>query len=562
VADDERAALLEGATAAQSMGNALKRQQDDEVDHVTKAKELDEAVSLTASGRARLEKFDADIKRSQAELDQTPYDHTLHQNLVVAKEGARRIAELAPKAAQAKAKAENTELLESCQRAIEESERLHRDALKLVGEVEAEQRSASQAHAAAHLQQGLAPGDSCPVCGEEVTALPQLVAPNLEHLERRATQAKEAERRTQRESREASEALIRAKSDHDAAVKSAQDLAAELGDETRVLGQLLPEGLEVTEDAVGKRLRMEEKAYKKRSELTETVSKLGRQRDELSRELAESAAKVASLQGTLEALEINIRRAQSDVAEQRLILTKLIDEHAWDDVGIALKEGAEDPSIVVQRRLRNVEAAVAGLIRLIGSLQEKEERIREGITRAEELRADLKRAQEREGLFRTLGQLLRTDGFRRFVREEAMLALATAGSDHLLAMYPRFALAVESDEFQVIDHWQADELRPASTLSGGETFVASLSLALALAEQLPSLRSAAAFTLESLFLDEGFGTLDPDTLDTVIGAVESLRAQERLVGIITHVPDLANRIECRIEVSKSPGGSSINLVSV
>ena len=69
----------------------------------------------------------------------------------------------------------------------------------------------------------------------------------------------------------------------------------------------------------------------------------------------------------------------------------------------------------MQRRLGNLDAAVAGLIRLIGSMQEKEERIREAIARAKEPRADLKQAQEARRSLRTLGHLLRTDGFRRFV---------------------------------------------------------------------------------------------------------------------------------------------------
>ena len=89
--------------------------------------------------------------------------------------------------------------------------------------------------------------------------------------------------------------------------------------------------------------------------------------------------------------------------------------------------------------------------------------------------------------------------------------------------------------------------------------MASLALALALSERLPELRSAAAASLESLFLDEGFGTLDPETLDAVISALEGLRSEERMVGIITHVPELAQRIEHRIEVVKAPEGSTVRV---
>jgi exonuclease SbcC len=143
--------------------------------------------------------------------------------------------------------------------------------------------------------------------------------------------------------------------------------------------------------------------------------------------------------------------------------------------------------------------------------------------------------------------------------EEAMNVLAVAASEHLKTLHDRYAIAVDGSEFAVVDSWHGGQQRPAKTLSGGETFVASLALALALSERLPELRSAAAASLESLFLDEGFGTLDPDTLETVITALEGLRSEERMVGIITHVPELAqsDRIQHRFVVWPSPQGSSV-----
>ena len=93
--------------------------------------------------------------------------------------------------------------------------------------------------------------------------------------------------------------------------------------------------------------------------------------------------------------------------------------------------------------------------------------------------------------------------------------------------------------FEVIDHANADERRPVRTLSGGETFLASLSLALALADQVAVLASTGAARLESMFLDEGFGSLDPETLDTVAAALEELGSTGRTLGIVTHVPALA-----------------------
>jgi exonuclease SbcC len=90
------------------------------------------------------------------------------------------------------------------------------------------------------------------------------------------------------------------------------------------------------------------------------------------------------------------------------------------------------------------------------------------------------------------------------------------------------------------------------TLSGGETFLASLALALALAEGLAQLSAEgrASLALESLFLDEGFGTLDIETLDVVVSALDALHGGQRMVGIVTHVRELAERLPARLEVSR------------
>jgi exonuclease SbcC len=96
------------------------------------------------------------------------------------------------------------------------------------------------------------------------------------------------------------------------------------------------------------------------------------------------------------------------------------------------------------------------------------------------------------------------------------------------------------------------------TLSGGETFQASLALALALSKQVTSLSATGASKLESIFLDEGFGTLDETTLDVVASTLENLASSgSRMVGVITHVAALAERIPVRYEVIRDSAGSHI-----
>jgi exonuclease SbcC len=102
-------------------------------------------------------------------------------------------------------------------------------------------------------------------------------------------------------------------------------------------------------------------------------------------------------------------------------------------------------------------------------------------------------------------------------------------------------------------------MRTVKTLSGGETFLASLALALALAERIPELSAGKETRLESLFLDEGFGALDAETLEVAGRALDALHSEERLVGVITHVEELAERLPARVQVIKEPDGSRLEV---
>ena len=111
---------------------------------------------------------------------------------------------------------------------------------------------------------------------------------------------------------------------------------------------------------------------------------------------------------------------------------------------------------------------------------------------------------------------------------------------------------------RVVDAWTGAS-RETSTLSGGESFMASLALALGLGDAVRA--EAGGFDLQTLFVDEGFGTLDDDSLEQVMGVLDSLREGGRSVGIVSHVSELRQRIPAQLRVSKSQSGSSIEVVS-
>ena len=146
---------------------------------------------------------------------------------------------------------------------------------------------------------------------------------------------------------------------------------------------------------------------------------------------------------------------------------------------------------------------------------------------------------------------LRANNFERWLLEEALDLLVDGASRILRELTGgQYDLMHDRGEFSVIDHHDADLQRGVRTLSGGETFQASLALALALSEQLAGMSTTAA-SLESIVLDEGFGTLDAATLDVVAATLEGLAARgDRMVGVVTHVQALAERVPIRFEVHK------------
>jgi exonuclease SbcC len=161
----------------------------------------------------------------------------------------------------------------------------------------------------------------------------------------------------------------------------------------------------------------------------------------------------------------------------------------------------------------------------------------------------------------TLANLLRSDAFQAWLLESAVTSLVADASDLLLDMSSgQFELRMHNKDIEVIDHNDADSTRPVRTLSGGETFQASLALALALSRQVASLAASGAAKLESIFLDEGFGTLDETSLDVVAATLENL-AGERMVGVITHVPALADRIPVRFQVTRAGARSHIERIT-
>lgn len=225
------------------------------------------------------------------------------------------------------------------------------------------------------------------------------------------------------------------------------------------------------------------------------------------------------------------------------------------ELAAALERAATEPIDVAAERRRLGDELVAARAEVRAVERERE--------RLGAVRDEVAAWRERAQVAGLLGNLLRVDGFERWLLEEALADLVSRANVRLRELTGgQYSLVVVDGAFRVVDHHSADEVRDARSLSGGETFLTSLSLALALADSTVDASAGGAAPIESIFLDEGFGTLDPDTLDVVAGTIEELGASGRMVGIITHIRELAERMPTRFEVTKSARTSTIERVDL
>jgi exonuclease SbcC len=236
-----------------------------------------------------------------------------------------------------------------------------------------------------------------------------------------------------------------------------------------------------------------------------------------------------------------IEQATRDHQAQVAALRALVVEH-----GLELTQ-FERPEVLPARVATALERARA-----------ETRAITEQRSRAASLATDLTSSRDEQQVAKLLADLLRFDKFPRWLASAALDTLVADASAALSDLSGgQFDLSHDRGEFVVVDHADADSRRSVRTLSGGETFQASLALALALSAQMATLAAEGAARLDSIFLDEGFGTLDPETLEVVAGTLENLAHGERMVGVITHVAALAERAPVRFAVHRDNRTSSI-----
>jgi exonuclease SbcC len=204
-----------------------------------------------------------------------------------------------------------------------------------------------------------------------------------------------------------------------------------------------------------------------------------------------------------------------------------------------------------EESMKELRDAVAGLKHRLSANMAAKERIKE---KQSVIEAQIKECHRWEKLHGLIGS---ADGkkYRTFAQGLTFKLLVSNANSQLEKMSDRYILLSDENdslELNVIDSYQGGEVRSTKNLSGGESFIISLTLALGLSRM-----ASRNVRVDTLFLDEGFGTLDEETLETALETLASLHHDGKLIGIISHVPKLKERISTQINVAPRTGGKSV-----
>ncbi|HCD37042.1 MAG TPA: chromosome segregation protein SMC [Chlorobium sp.] len=256
------------------------------------------------------------------------------------------------------------------------------------------------------------------------------------------------------------------------------------------------------------------------------------------RESLSSRARELDNEGT----ELNARQKDQETRLAKEVAKKLTDK-TLEELESGFKE--------YEGSLNELRNAVAGLKHKLSENTAAKERIKEKQTAIEAQKKECHRWERLHGLIGS------ADGkkYRNFAQGLTFELMVSHANRQLEKMTDRYLLIRDEQqplELNVVDDYQGGEIRSTRNLSGGESFIVSLTLALGLSKM-----ASRKVRVDSLFLDEGFGTLDEETLETALETLSGLQQDGKLIGVISHVPALKERISTRIAILPQSGGKSI-----
>ena len=320
-------------------------------------------------------------------------------------------------------------------------------------------------------------------------------------------------------------------------------------------------------------------------------------------EIKEAAAALAALEGSLERIRTQSAEQRTTLENAQHKLQEFLDEHGLSDRSELEEIIGTDPKTVENSRIQyqnkkdELNAAAGAVENVTGRVEElarqnnellsqfepaavqddhldcswcdlqkqqqeelgrslEQDKISRGqktdlLARIATARREIKKLEDESYWISRLDELCRGSNLVNYVQDLVFTRLVEFANLHLARMIPRYTLKTDDKRrlsLILVDHNQASSERPVNTASGGEKFIVSLALAVSLADL-----SGTGVSVDTLFIDEGFGTLDRQNLDKVIKALESFHSRGKQIGIITHVDSIIDQMDAKIEVKRRNG---------
>ncbi len=462
--------------------------------------------------------------------------------------------------------------------------------------LQALQAALREAHAVA-LAHTLRDGSPCPVCGATEHPAPAHARAG-EDASASAAPSPEALKKAEQALRKAEEQVRQAQAAHDEQQRTLlrqQDRLEVLREELARLRGRLPEAWR---DADAARRQLEE--MKARQQALQAALTQAEKAYEEARQAAQQAQ--AQQQAARQAHEqaLRQREKQEQKFAERLLAEGMEDEAAWLSMRLGEEErqemrqslashrealaaaealaaraakeaeGLQEPDMAaLEAAWKEADAALGTAREAHGRLLERQRALRATLEQLQALRKEEEALRAARQDVHALSALASGENPARITLERYVLAalldeVLLAASERLRVMSDgRYLLQRRAQarrggglELDVFDGWTG-EARPVQTLSGGESFLAALSLALGLADVVQA--RSGVVRMDALFIDEGFGALDAEALERALDALLRLKAEGRLIGIISHVAELRERIPAQLEVKAARGGSHVHL---
>lgn len=272
----------------------------------------------------------------------------------------------------------------------------------------------------------------------------------------------------------------------------------------------------------------------------------------------------AYLEALLPAIEVQkLQNIKSRLEKSELEAQTIYDESKSHMSQLEAKKNTDSSLQKIEQEIHSLQKNIADWHHRKGQIQQQIDANIKVQNHKHDLSASLEQQKASYHVWSSLNELIGSaqgDKFRKFAQGLTLDYLLHLANQRLQQLHNRYCLIrKKGDELslEVMDTWQADAMRDTKTLSGGESFLVSLALALALSDMVSD-----KINIQSLFLDEGFGTLDKETLDMALDALDGLHASGKMIGVISHIEALKERIAVQISIKKQTGMGTSKLAPI